>query len=53
MSWPTETIGATMNATPITIQGMVETYVRAVVMANDAAGIGLFKDFELCFWWFA
>ena len=44
-----ETIGATVNAAAITIDGVIKANVRAVVVRDDLARLSFFEDFELRF----
>ena len=44
-----EAVCATVDATAIAINGIIEADVRTVVMSNDGACSRLFKDFELSF----
>jgi hypothetical protein len=48
MSWTAEAVGATVDATSVAVDAVVEAHVRTVVTRNDLSRINLFKDFELC-----
>ena len=52
MRWTAEAISAAVYTTAITVDCVIETDVRAVVVSDDVARGRLFKDFELRFWWF-
>ena len=43
----TETIGAAVNASAITVNRVIKRDVRTIVMANDRTGLRFFKDFDL------
>ena len=45
----TEAVAACVRAAAITVDGVIEAYVRALVVRNDAARFGLFEDLQLGF----
>ena len=52
VSRTTETIGATVNASALTVQRVIETDIWTVVVTDVASRVCLFEDFQPGFRWF-
>jgi hypothetical protein len=50
---PAEAISAAVNAAAITVDGVIESDVRTIVVSDDVTSLCLFKHFELGFRRFA
>jgi hypothetical protein len=44
-----ETVSAAVNATAITVHGIVEPDIGTVVVSDDLSGVSFFEDFQFCF----